>query len=132
MTCETLKDLVSQYKKESEWIEFKLNNEDPHMIGEYISALANSATLHDVSKAYLVYGVEDETLRLLGTDFKPKITKKGNEELENWLHRLIEPSIEFVIYDIECEELNFSVFEIESSAHRPISFEGSFFFESFT
>lgn len=124
MTCETLKDLVSQYKKESEWIEFKLNNEDPHMIGEYISALANSATLHDVSKAYLVYGVEDETLRLLGTDFKPKITKKGNEELENWLHRLIEPSIEFVIYDIECEELNFSVFEIESAAHRPISFEG--------
>jgi len=124
MTCETLKDLVSQYKKESEWIEFKVNNKEPYMIGEYISALANSAALHDVSKAYLIYGVEDETLKFLGTDFKPKIAKKGNEELENWLHRLLEPSIEFVIYDIECEELSFSVFEIESAAHRPISFEG--------
>ena len=124
MTCETLKDLVNQYKKESEWIEFKVNNEEPHMIGEYISALANSATLHDISKAYLVYGVEDETLKLLGTDFKPKITKKGNEELENWLHRLLEPSVEFLMYEIECDEMSFSIFEINSAQHRPISFDG--------
>ena len=101
-----------------------MNYEDPHMIGEYISALSNSATLHDVSKAYLVYGIEDETLKLLGTDFKPKITKKGNEELENWLHRLLEPSVEFVIYEIECDALSFSIFEIDSAKHRPISFEG--------
>ncbi len=124
MTCETLKDLVHQYAKESEWVEFKVNNEEPHMIGKYISALANSATLHDIAKAYLVYGVEDETLKLLGTDFKPKVTKKGNEELENWLHRLLEPSVEFVIYEIECDDLSFSVFEIYSAKHRPISFDG--------
>lgn len=29
--------------KEAEWIEFKNNNQDPQMIGEYISALSNSA-----------------------------------------------------------------------------------------
>ena len=124
MTCETLKDLVQQYNKESECVEFKVNNEEPHMIGKYISALANSATLHDVSKAYLVYGVEDETLKMLGTEFKPKISKKGNEELENWLHRLLEPSVEFVIYEIECDGLSFSVFEVDSAKHRPISFDG--------
>ena len=73
MTCEDLHDLVQTRNQESEWIEFKHNNEKPDMIGEYISALANAATLHDISKAYLVYGVEDSTLKLLGTDFKPKI-----------------------------------------------------------
>ena len=32
--------------KESEWIEFKHNNSEPQTIGEYISALSNSAALH--------------------------------------------------------------------------------------
>ncbi len=31
--------------KETEWVEFKHNNDDPQLIGEYISALANSAAL---------------------------------------------------------------------------------------
>ena len=39
-----LKSLL-KLDKENEWIEFKLNNDDPSMIGEYISALSNSATL---------------------------------------------------------------------------------------
>lgn len=124
MTCNTLKDLLQTYNKESEWIEFKVNNNEPKLIGEYISALANAATLHGIAKAYLVYGIEDETLKLIGTDFKPKITKKGNEELENWLHRLLNPNIEFIIYEIECDELSFSIFEIESAKHAPISFDG--------
>lgn len=31
--------------QETEWVEFKENAADPHDIGEYISALANSAAL---------------------------------------------------------------------------------------
>jgi len=125
MTCETLKDLIQQYNKESEWIEFKLNNDKPQMIGEYISALANSATLHDVFKAYLVYGVEDSTLKMLGTEFKPKISKaKGNEDLESWLHHLLDPNVEYVIYEVECDKLSFAVFEIDCAKHSPISFNG--------
>ena len=125
MTCETLKDLIQQYNKESEWIEFKHNNDKPQLIGEYISALANSATLHDVAKAYLVYGVEDSTLKMLGTEFKPKIFKaKGNEDLESWLHRLLDPSVEYVIYEVECDGLSFAVFEIDCAKNTPISFGG--------
>ncbi len=125
MTCETLKDLIQQHNKESEWIEFKHNNDKPQLIGEYISALANSATLHDVAKAYLVYGVEDSTLKMIGTKYKPKISKgKGNEDLESWLHRLLDPNVEYVIYDVECDGLSFAVFEIDSAKHAPISFDG--------
>ena len=46
---EYLKSLVKEIIKlpnETEWIEFKHNNEDPQMIGEYISALSNSAALN--------------------------------------------------------------------------------------
>ena len=31
--------------QEAEWAEFKHNNTDPQMIGEYLSALSNAATL---------------------------------------------------------------------------------------
>lgn len=40
--------------------EFKVNNNDPDMIGSYISALSNSATLADKDYAYVIWGVEDE------------------------------------------------------------------------
>ena len=36
---------LCQLPGETEWVEFKLNDADPHQIGEYISALANSAAL---------------------------------------------------------------------------------------
>jgi len=124
MTCQSLKKLLQSYNQENEWIEFKENNNDFNMIGEYISALSNSATLHDVSKAYLIYGINDETLEMIGTKFYPKEEKKGQEELESWLHRLLEPNVEVQIRHIECDELHFAIFEIDCAKHRPISFSG--------
>ena len=41
-----LRALVNRLRalpKENEWVEFKVNNSDPQEVGEYISALANSA-----------------------------------------------------------------------------------------
>jgi len=41
-------DLINklrQQRTETEWLEFKVNNGNPDEIGEYISALANSAAL---------------------------------------------------------------------------------------
>ena len=67
--------------KETEWLEFKQNNDKPDEIGEYISALANSATLVNQDRAYIVWGIEDKTRQILGTKFQPKTQKIGNEEL---------------------------------------------------
>lgn len=55
-----VKELI-KLPSETGWVEFKHNNEEPHMIGEDISALANSAVLADRSHAYMIWGVEDET-----------------------------------------------------------------------
>jgi len=84
---------------ETEWVEFKHNNADPQDIGEYISALANGATLRRQPQAFLLWGIEDGTHNLVGTTFRPRETRKGNEELENWLHRLLSPHIDFNIHE---------------------------------
>lgn len=56
---ENLDKLVLELCKlsdETPWVEFKHNNYEPKMIGEDISALANSAALHERSVAYMLWG----------------------------------------------------------------------------
>ena len=48
---------LSKLPSETEWVEFKSNYQEPQMIGEYISALSNSATLWGKPKGYLVWGI---------------------------------------------------------------------------
>ena len=75
-------------KNEVPWVEFKHNNYRPEMIGEDISALANAATLNEKKCAYMLWGIEDDTHEIVGTDYNLQNLKKGNQELENWLRGL--------------------------------------------
>ena len=71
-SIEYLQSLVRElvkYPDETEWIEFKCNNKDPQMIGEYISAISNSAALWEKPKGYLVWGVDDGTHKIQVTSF---------------------------------------------------------------
>ena len=63
--------------RETEWVEFKHNNADPQEIGEYVSALANSAALNDRAHGYLLWGVEDGTHAIVGTNFSPAASRRG-------------------------------------------------------
>lgn len=96
MAQEELKKLLDELRAlpdETEWVEFKVNYYEPQKIGEYIAALSNSACLHQKDFGYLVFGVENKTHAVKGTTFKPKKKKVGNEELENWLSRLLPPEL---------------------------------------
>lgn len=47
---ENLNKLVNELRKlpnETQWLEFKYNNYEPDMIGQDISALANSAAMYE-------------------------------------------------------------------------------------
>ena len=106
-SIEYLQSLVRELIKlpsETEWIEFKGNNKDPQMIGEYISALSNSAALCERPKAYLLWGVQDDTHEIVGTHFQYRKMKKGNEELEAWLSRMLLPRINFRFYEIKMDK----------------------------
>jgi len=110
--------------KETEWLEFKVSNANPEEIGEYISALANSAALCGKANAYVVWGVADATHELVGTTFRPSAARKGNEELENWLLRLLSPRIHFRFIEFEADGKHISMIEIPRAAHQPVQFQG--------
>lgn len=109
---------------ESEWVEFKKNNSDPQEIGEYLSALSNSAALVGKAFAYLIWGIDDASKEISGTSFSPKSSKVGNEELESWLLRLLEPKLHFSFKFITLGETNIVVLEIPSAYKHPVRFSG--------
>jgi len=118
-----LEELTSS-PKESEWIEFKKNNSDPKIIGKNISALSNSARLNHKKYGYLVYGVENTTHRIVGTKFKFDKKKYGNEELENWLLRSLDPNIDFKVFSFQYNDKDIVIFRIEATTNIPIKFQG--------
>jgi len=128
-----LASLVHELRKlpaETPWVEFKHNNADPAMIGERISALGNSAALEGKSNAYLVWGVEDGSHRLVGTAFDPVLAKYGNEALENWLRHSLTPPLHFAFHALELDGLRVVILEIPRATHTPIQFKGSEYIRS--
>lgn len=109
---------------ESEWVEFKVNNWNPEDIGEYMSALSNSACLYDIEAGYLVFGVEDKTHKIVGTKFNPRSEKKGNEELINWLSQLLSPKIDFQFYEFERDGNQIVALKVDATKDTPVKFNG--------
>lgn len=110
--------------RETEWVEFKHNNADPQETGENASAVSNGAALHRKPIAYLLWGVEDGTLNVVGTDFQPRQAKKGNEELENWLLRMLHPRIDVRIHEGEVDGCHMVLFEVAPATLQPTRFSG--------
>jgi predicted HTH transcriptional regulator len=110
--------------RESERVEFKVNNTEPQVIGEYISALANSAALVGQAFAYLVWGVQNDDHAIVGTHFDPHATRVGNEELESWLLRLLESKIDFRFFSVEIEGHRVVLLEITRAVRHPVRFSG--------
>ncbi len=115
---------------ETEWVEFKHNYADPQDIGEYISALANAAALHERPCGYIVWGIEDQTHRVAGTTFKPRATRVGNQELESWLALQLEPRIDVLMHEFECEGMPMALFEIPRATVQPVRFRGEEYIRS--
>jgi predicted HTH transcriptional regulator len=109
--------------RETEWVEFKVNNSDPQEIGEYLSALANAAALNGKAFAYLVWGVDDQTHHIVGTSFSPAATRKGNEPLETWLLRLLTPKIHFRFHELTMDGLPVVLLEIGRAFRHPLRFQ---------
>lgn len=126
MTNQQLIDLLDdlvKLPKETEWVEFKHNFHNAEEIGERISAISNTACIHNKNCGYLVFGVEDSTHKILGTSFKCKSHKKGNEELEHWLATRLNPRIDFLCYQFDYDATrSISLFVIPAAMNRPVDF----------
>lgn len=119
-----LKELC-KLPNETEWVEFKHNNADPEEIGGYLSALANSTSLLGKVNAYLVWGVDDQSHHVIGTTFRPRSAKVGNEELENWLLRLLSPKINFRFHELQVGDHLVVLCEIGAAFRHPVQFKNT-------
>ena len=123
----SLIDRLRQLPVETEWLEYKMNNYEPELIGEYISALSNSATICNKEKAYILWGINDKTHEIEGTSFSPKKAKKGNEEIENWLAGGLKPRVDFRFIEVNTDKGKVVVMEIPAAVNTPTSFKGTEF-----
>lgn len=116
-------DSLIALPEETEWLEFKLNNTNPEEIGEYLSALSNSAVLHDQQRAWLVWGVRDGDHAVVGTTFKPRQAKVGNQDLEGWLSTKVFPRLDFRIHEFAYRpSVSVVMLEIFPCWHTPVRF----------
>jgi len=127
--AENVHHLIEQC--ESETLEFKKDNESPEKIGKYISALANSAALLGQTEAYMIWGIDDNTKEIVGTNFKPKDKKiNGGVPFITWIEENLEPKIMINFEALKIEEKWVVVLIIQMNVGRPISFKGQQYIRS--
>ena len=117
-----LQKLLSQ-KRECEWIEFKEGDPGNETIGKCFSALSNSALLHDQPHGYLVFGIHNGDMEIVGTSFS-LLKKIGNEELKNWLATQLSPRIDFEAFEFSYDNKPMVIVELQAAYDIPVSFKG--------
>lgn len=125
---------------ESETIEYKTNFNDTGQICKYISALGNAAIASLNSFAYLIWGVEDITKKIIGTKFDPYtsklriLPKDGNKNrMKNsnypfitYIEANINPKIQLKwkeINNVQGERLVVLIIDV-SHINQPIKYKG--------
>ena len=114
---------------ENEVVEFKQASNDYSTddIGRYFSALANEANLRGAERGWLVFGVNNKTRTVVGTDYRPQLDR---------LHRLkqqiavdAEPRITFRdIHELPLEEGRVLLLEIPAAPLGiPIAWKGHYY-----
>lgn len=108
---------------ETSWLEFKHNKYDFDMIGEDISALANSAALYEKTRAYMVWGIHDTTHEIIGTEHDPLTLKKGGQELESWLRLMLSKNANFEFHEVIIEDKKLILLIIYSAVSQTVTFK---------
>ena len=110
------------YDSEREWFEFKENWYEPHEIGEYISALSNSATLFGKDHGLLIWGIQNKTHKITGTTFNYESDVK-EEPLKHYLARQLFPKINFSFEELEIEGKRVVALVIPCAKETPTEFD---------
>jgi predicted HTH transcriptional regulator len=115
-------DNLRKYPEETEFLEFKQSFSDFEKEGKDISALANSAAYHAVKAAYKIWGIDDATHEVVGTTFKPRSKKKGNQSLEIWLRQNLSQNANFEFFETIYDEKPVVILKIMPALLHPVKF----------
>lgn len=104
-------------------VEFKRENIDPKVIAKYCSALSNAARIEGKEFAYVLWGIDDVSHDVVGTDFNPDGVKAGsNTVLQFWLAQQLKPSIAFSFRRIMHPQGAVVLLEIPAANNAPVAF----------
>lgn len=114
---------------ETEMVEFKRaeNSFSDHELGEYFSALSNEANLHEISEAWLVFGVDNKSHVVLGTNYKS--SRPSLDEMKKKIADQTTNRITFdEIYEINHEGKRVLMFLIPAAPQGfPIAYKGHYY-----
>ena len=125
-TQETMELIYSLagFPNETEWIEFKEGNSEPTRIARDISALANSAAFLGKEYAYKIWGLDDESHRLVGTKFRYlKANGKGNQALPIWLRTVLSRNAGYEFVSCDHGSMHFEVLRIRAATMQPVYYD---------
>ena len=122
-----LEQLIATW--ENEVVEFKQagNDYDTDKIGEYFSALSNEANLRSTEHAWLVFGVNNKTRAVLGSDYRMEAERL--QSLKNQIAQATEPSITLrEIHVLNHPQGRVVLFEIPPAPRGiPIAWKGHYY-----
>lgn len=113
---------LCKYGDEQEWFEFKENWFQPDALGEYVSALSNAAAFHYKKYGYFIWGLNDETHEIVGTDYNPYMDY-NREPYQNYLARNLSPSVNFKFEEAEIDGKRVVVLIVPAATEIPTSFK---------
>lgn len=132
MTEQTLQNKLQQLQSlqaENEIVEFKEANinYDFNKIGKYFSALSNEANLLKKQCAWLIFGIENKTHKIVGTKYR-----QNRADLDNLKKEIADKSLNRItfqeIYELDLPEGRVVLFQIPAAPKGiPISFDGHFY-----
>ncbi len=117
---QTVQELCA-FHDEQEWFEFKENWYQPEALGEYVSALSNAAAFHHKKYGYFIWGVNDVTHEIVGTDFN-QYCDYNQEPYQNYLARNLSPSINFSFQEDVIDGKRIVVLIVPAATEIPTAF----------
>lgn len=125
--CEQLVATLASLPNETEWVEFKENNDSHETIAKYVSALANSAIYNGEQHGFLVFGIRNEDHEIVGTNVRLADKKIGNETFIHWLNRHIKPPLNIEHSAADCNGVHVEVLRIDPGYKHTVRFKDNAF-----
>ena len=117
-----IENLLS-FSDEYEWLDYKENWFSKDGIGEYISAISNGAALCGKEVGYLVWGINDKTKEIVGTNINFDKDIEG-EPYKHYLARKLKPSISFEVKDFFYKNKRIVILVIPAAKSVKTKFDG--------
>lgn len=102
-------------------LEFKQDNTEPKLIAKLCSALSNTARIEQQDFAYVLWGINDDDHRVVGTQFNPETKLVGNTVFQLWLAQRLSPSIAFSFRSVNHPDGKVVILEIPAATVAPVS-----------